>query len=136
MTMRTAQFAQKQPDEAEVDAISAEQRDREDASRRKKGDAAADVQLAYGQAAEQGVAGYDVRTWAGILAPKGLPQPIVERLHAAIAASLAEPEVKTRLETIVAGTARARKPDDMRAMVANEVARWRKVVADAGIPKQ
>ena len=57
MTMRTAQFAQKQPDEAEVDAISAEQRDREDASRRKKGDAAADVQLAYGQAAEQGVAG-------------------------------------------------------------------------------
>ena len=86
--------------------------------------------------AEQGVAEYDVRTWAGLLAPKGLPQPVVDRLHAAIVASLAEPEVKTRLETIVAGTARARTPDDMRAMVASEVARWRKVVADAGIPKQ
>ncbi|HVV84509.1 MAG TPA: T6SS effector amidase Tae4 family protein [Kofleriaceae bacterium] len=52
-----AQHAQKEPDLAEVDTVKAEVAEREDAARRKKGDAAADVQLAYGDTAERGVAG-------------------------------------------------------------------------------
>ncbi len=56
--MQMAQAAQKEPDQAEVDTIKAEQADREESGRRRnKGDAAADVQLAYGETAERGVAG-------------------------------------------------------------------------------
>jgi tripartite-type tricarboxylate transporter receptor subunit TctC len=86
--------------------------------------------------AEAGVAGYDVRTWAGILAPRGMPRPVVDRLYAAIGAALRKPEVKAKVEGIVAGTARTRTPEEMKAMVASEVARWTKVIADANIPKQ
>jgi hypothetical protein len=58
MTTRMAQLAHKDPDQAEVDSIQAEQRAEDAAvSRRKKGDAAADVQMRYGEAADQGVAG-------------------------------------------------------------------------------
>jgi hypothetical protein len=60
MSTRTAQFAQSsasQADQEEVDSIQAEQRGREESSRQKKGDAAADVQLRYGEAADRGVAG-------------------------------------------------------------------------------
>ena len=56
MSTRMAQTSQKEPDQAEVDTIQAETSERED-SRHRKGGAAADVQLAYGAAAEQGVAG-------------------------------------------------------------------------------
>lgn len=86
--------------------------------------------------AESGVAGYDVRTWAGILGPKGMPRPVVDRLNAAIVTVFREPEVKAKIEAIVAGTVRTRSPEDMRTMVASEVARWSKVIADANIPKQ
>jgi tripartite-type tricarboxylate transporter receptor subunit TctC len=85
---------------------------------------------------ENGVAGFDVRTWAGLLAPKGLPDPVLAALFQATASSVAEPDVKAKLEGMVAGTARIRKPAEMAGMVASEIARWRKVVADAGIPKQ
>ena len=86
--------------------------------------------------AEAGVAGYDVHTWAGILAPKGTPRPIIEKLNLAIGAALQKPDVKAKVEGIVAGTARTRTPEEMKAMVASEVARWKKVIADANIPKQ
>ena len=86
--------------------------------------------------AEAGVAGYDVRTWAGILAPKGTPRPIVEKLHAAIGAALQKPDVKAKVEGIVAGSVRTRTPEEMKAMVASEVTRWKRVIADANIPMQ
>jgi hypothetical protein len=57
MSTRMAQFANKQPAQAEIDEIQAEQHDREESRKAKKGDAAADVQLAYGETAERGVAG-------------------------------------------------------------------------------
>lgn len=86
--------------------------------------------------AESGVPGYDVRTWYGILAPKGLPMPVLDRLQAALAAALAKPEVAARVENAVGATARTCTPEAMRSMVASEAARWRKVMADAGIPQQ
>ena len=59
MTMRMAQNAPQHADEAEVQMIEAESRDRADRHERRgrAGDAAADVQLAYGETAARGVAG-------------------------------------------------------------------------------
>lgn len=85
--------------------------------------------------AEQGVAAYDVRSWAGVLAPAGLPKPVLDRLNAEINKALLLPSVKARLEEM-GGEARGSTPDEMKTMVANETQRWSQVVADAKIPKQ
>lgn len=85
--------------------------------------------------AEQGVAGYDVRSWAGIMAPRGTPKPIVDRLNVEMQKALEVPAVKTRLADM-GGEARGSTPEEMRAMVAEQVQKWSQVVADANIPKQ
>ncbi|MDO9258628.1 MAG: tripartite tricarboxylate transporter substrate binding protein [Polaromonas sp.] len=84
---------------------------------------------------EQGVAGYDVRSWAGLLAPAGTPRAIIDRLNAEVLKTLQIPAVKTRLEDI-GGEARGSTPEEMKAMVAAELSRWTQVVAEARIPKQ
>ena len=85
--------------------------------------------------AEQSVAGYDVRSWAGLMAPAGTPRPVIERLNAETAKALQAPAVRQRLEDM-GGEARGSTPDEMKAMVARELDRWTQVVADAKIPKQ
>lgn len=86
-------------------------------------------------AAEQGVAGYDVRSWAGLMAPAGTPRPVIERLNTEVLRALQLPAVRTRLEEM-GGEARGSTPDDMKAMVAAETQKWSQVIAEAKIPKQ
>jgi len=85
--------------------------------------------------AEQGVSGYDVRSWAGLLAPAGTPRAIVERLNQEVLKTLQVPSVKTRLEEM-GGEAKGSSPEEMKAMVAFELQKWTQVVNDAKIPKQ
>ncbi len=85
--------------------------------------------------AEQGVAGYDVRSWAGLMAPAGTPRPIIDRLNAELLKALQVPSVRARLEEM-GGEARGSTPEEMRAMVTAETQKWTQVVADAKIPKQ
>ncbi len=85
--------------------------------------------------AEQGVAGYDVRSWAGLMDPAGTPRPIIDRLNAELLKALQVPSVRARLEEM-GGEARGSTPEEMRAMVAAETQKWTQVVADAKIPKQ
>ena len=85
--------------------------------------------------AEQGVAGYDVRSWAGLMAPAGTPRPIVDRLNQEVQKALQVSTVKTRLEEM-GGEAKGSAPEEMKAMVASELQKWTQVVADAKIPKQ
>ncbi len=84
--------------------------------------------------AEQGVAGYDVRSWAGWMLPAGAPQSVVERLHAETQKALQVPAVRTRLEEM-GGEARGSTPQEMTAMVGSELQKWIRVTADAKIPK-
>ncbi|MCW5610249.1 MAG: tripartite tricarboxylate transporter substrate binding protein [Rubrivivax sp.] len=84
--------------------------------------------------AEQGVAGFEVTSWAGWMLPAGTPMPIVERLHAETQKALQVPAVKARLEEM-GGEARGSTPQEMAAMVAAEVQKWTQVVIDARIPR-
>ncbi|MCW5660273.1 MAG: tripartite tricarboxylate transporter substrate binding protein [Burkholderiaceae bacterium] len=84
--------------------------------------------------AEQGVAGFDVSSWAGWMLPAGTPQAIVERLHAETQKALQVDAVKARLEEM-GGEARGSSPQEMTAMVASEVKRWTQVVSDAKIAR-
>src|SRR5262245_30772317 len=81
------------------------------------------------------VAGYDVRTWLGMAAPKGPPAAVVARLNAALRSGLGDPQVEERLRKIGMDV-RASSPDEMRALVASQIANWKKVVAEAKIPQQ
>jgi tripartite-type tricarboxylate transporter receptor subunit TctC len=85
-------------------------------------------------AAEQGVAGYDVQSWAGLMAPVGTPRPVVDRLNTELQKALLVPAVKTRLEEM-GGEVRGSTPDEMRTMVANQTQKWIQVVNEAKIPK-
>ena len=46
---------------------------------------------------EAGVPGYEYHTWFGLWAPKGTPQPIVDKLNAEVTKALADPVVKQRI---------------------------------------
>ncbi len=85
--------------------------------------------------AEQGVAGYDVSSWAGYLAPAGTPRPVVEQLRAAVLKALQVPAVRARLEDM-GGEARGSTPEEMTAMVSAELKKWTALVNEAQIPKQ
>jgi tripartite-type tricarboxylate transporter receptor subunit TctC len=84
---------------------------------------------------EQGVQGYEVRSWAGLMAPAGTPRPILDRLNEEVQKSLTVAAVKSRLEDM-GGEVRGSTPEEMKAMVASETEKWIKVVNQARIPKQ
>lgn len=83
-------------------------------------------------AAEQGLKNYDANTNGGFLAPAGTPKAIVARLNAEINAALKLPEVRAKLEAagidIQGGT-----PQDYAALIKSDLAKWGKVVKEAGI---
>jgi len=85
--------------------------------------------------AEQGVAGYDARSWAGLLAPAGTPRPIINRLSEETKKVLQQPSIRTRLEEM-GGDVRASSPEEMKAMVSSQLQRWTQLVAETNIPKQ
>jgi tripartite-type tricarboxylate transporter receptor subunit TctC len=81
---------------------------------------------------EEGVSGFDVDLWYGLFAPAGTPNEIVQRYNAAVNEILATPKVKEALERqglIAIGG----PPDRLRELVAKDLARWAKVVKEAGI---
>jgi len=84
---------------------------------------------------EQGVTGYDVRSWAGLMAPAGTPRAVIDKLNAETVKALKQPQIQARLEEI-GGEARSSTPEEMKAMVTSELQRWTQVVNDAKIPKQ
>lgn len=84
--------------------------------------------------AEQGVAGYDIRSWMAWMLPAGAPANVVKRLQAETARAVQVPAVRDRLQEM-GGEARASTPEEMAAMVTAEVERWARIVDDAGIPK-
>lgn len=84
--------------------------------------------------AEQGVPGYDVRSWAGWMLPAGAPPAVVKRLNEATRQALLSADVRARLRQM-AGEAQASSPNEMAALVESELKKWSLVVADAAIPK-
>jgi tripartite-type tricarboxylate transporter receptor subunit TctC len=67
----------------------------------------------------------------GVSGPAGLPRPVLERLHAAMKKSLANPSVQARLADLgVQG--RDMTPEEFTAFVANQVREWHQPVKDSG----
>jgi len=80
------------------------------------------------------VPGYEVTSWLGLATTKGVPAPIVARLNREVRAVLDTPQVRERLRAM-GNEVRGSSPEDMRDMVASEIARWKGVIATAKIPQ-
>ena len=81
---------------------------------------------------ESGVAGFDVSSWVGILAPAQTPRPIVDKLNRELNAVLASPEIVEKLATLgIAATPET--PDAFAAQIKADLAKYGKVVKAAGI---
>jgi tripartite-type tricarboxylate transporter receptor subunit TctC len=81
---------------------------------------------------EAGVPGYTYYTWFGLWAPKKTPHPIIDKLHAELEEALAAPAVRARI-TAEAGETMDMPLAEIEPFLKSEIAKWAKVVKQAGI---
>jgi tripartite-type tricarboxylate transporter receptor subunit TctC len=81
------------------------------------------------------VPGYDASSWQGFFARAGTPKPIVDKLNAALAADFKRPETAERFKALGI-VARWDTPDEFRAFITDQSAKWGKVIRAAGIEPQ
>jgi len=82
--------------------------------------------------AESGLAGFEVVVWWGVMAPARTPAEIIARLNGDIARALEAPEVRDRLVGMGADV-RTSTASEFASFVRTEVAKWSRVIKDAGI---
>ena len=82
--------------------------------------------------AEAGVAGYESSTWHAWFAPGGTPAPVIDRLSGELAKAAQAADVVARLAPDGA-QAVGSTPEQLHQFVVSDIARWRKVVKQAGI---
>jgi len=80
---------------------------------------------------ESGYAGFDARTWFGLVAPAGTPAPVVAQLNAEINKVLAMPEIRKKI-TVEGGDVMGGSPEQFGTLIKTEIPRWGKVVKDSG----
>jgi len=83
----------------------------------------------------ESVPGYVAQSWQGLFARAGTPKTIVDAIEAPLAADLKRPETVARFKAIGI-VAQSDTPDEFRAFIASESAKWGKVIRQAGIQPQ
>ena len=81
---------------------------------------------------EQGIPGFEVISWTGLAGPAKLPKTVVDRLNAEVRRAVAAPDVKSKLQAM-GGDPRGTTPEEMRALVARQLATWSKLAKEANI---
>ena len=71
-------------------------------------------------------------SWQGVFVPAGTPRPIVEKLHAALLATMDSPEIKQRFAGGGVDVMTSKTPEDFASFVNAETARWGKVAKESG----
>lgn len=82
--------------------------------------------------AESGLKDFAVATWFGLLGPAGMPADLALRIQRDVARVLATPEVRNRLVDLGVDIV-ANSPEEFAAYLRTEIARYAKVIKDAGI---
>jgi tripartite-type tricarboxylate transporter receptor subunit TctC len=81
--------------------------------------------------AEAGVAGYEAPTWSGVIAPTGVPRPIIDKLNAGINKAIASQSFRDRFAEIgdepAGGT-----PEEFADLIQNDSKKWGEVVRRSG----
>jgi tripartite-type tricarboxylate transporter receptor subunit TctC len=71
-------------------------------------------------------------SWQGVFVPAGTPRPIVEKLHAALLATLDPPEIRQRFAGGGVNVVTSKAPEDFVSFVSAETTRWGKVAKESG----
>jgi tripartite-type tricarboxylate transporter receptor subunit TctC len=74
--------------------------------------------------AAQTLPGFEVTSFAGISAPRGVPRPVIDRLNKAFREALTDPEIDRRL-TELGGDVRPSTPAELRRHAEGEINKWR-----------
>jgi tripartite-type tricarboxylate transporter receptor subunit TctC len=84
---------------------------------------------------ESGVADFEVTSWYGLAAPAGTPRDVILKLNIVANSALAQPDLieQFRLQGYepLGGS-----PEDLNALIKTDVARWTRIIRDAGIEPQ
>ena len=84
---------------------------------------------------EAGLKGFAVSNWIGLFAPAGTPPEIVNRLNAEVTALMETPEMQARL-LVDGGRFRRNSPEEFKAFVLSETAKWGPIVKASGLKPQ
>jgi tripartite-type tricarboxylate transporter receptor subunit TctC len=80
---------------------------------------------------EAGVKGYDATIWLALLAPKGTPADVVQKINAAVTQVLSKPEAKKLMSSAGVDVATS-SPEELEKLLVSELDRWGKVVRETG----
>ena len=75
--------------------------------------------------------GYEVTTWYGVFAPAAAPRPVVDRLNQALVGIFSAPDAQARLAAVGAD-AHTNTPDQFAQAIAQERAKWARIVKESG----
>lgn len=82
--------------------------------------------------AEEGLPGYDLTPWYSVVVPAGTPKPVIKRLSETIAAIVATPEFRARIESM-SGIPKSSTPEGLTQFMEAEHPKWKKLVDESGI---
>jgi len=82
---------------------------------------------------EQGLKGYDVSVFFGIVGPKGTPADVVDTLNQAFKTALADPGIKQTLHSQGIVEAQDQSPQGLSAFITTEVPKWRELIKSANV---
>lgn len=82
---------------------------------------------------EQGLDGYDVSVFFGVVAPAKTPGDIIKKLNNAFVVAMSKPEIQESLSKQGIVEAELKTPEELRAFIKDEVAKWNQVISDANI---
>ena len=77
------------------------------------------------------VPGYEVTSWSGVIAPAGLPRPVLDRLNAAVNEAIREPQLRARLADL-GSEGGGGTPEEFAALIRRDSAKWAEVVRRSG----
>lgn len=84
--------------------------------------------------AEAGVTDYSTGSWLGLAGPAGMPSDVVSRLNGVVRELLAEPATAKKLRDL-GSEVKPTSPAEFKARLESDIAKWTRVVREAGIPK-
>jgi tripartite-type tricarboxylate transporter receptor subunit TctC len=82
--------------------------------------------------AEAGLPGVEASGWAAICAPAGVPQPVINLLHRELLKAVNDRVIRDQMISTGANPG-GERPDEFAAFIRAELAKWGKVIKDAGI---
>ena len=81
---------------------------------------------------EQGLTGFEVASWVGVLAPAATPKAVIDKLNREINIAMKDPELAQRYQTLGI-EAKGSSAEEFGKFMAADLARWKKVVAEAKV---